>query len=121
MPILSGMGMLFLTYSPSSIPPLQQPFQVNSNPFQGDLHQYLAWNEVGKITVRYETTTVRNGQWATESGIGSVGGSTIKIDFNDMDKHKGIKRSEIYAVSHAALSDEAYILADQEAINFHRY
>lgn len=99
----------------------QSPFQVNSNPFGGDIQQYLAWNNIGKITVRYETTTIRDGEWATSSGLGSVGGCAIKIDFTDMEKHKPIKRNETFAVTHAALSEDAFLLADQESINYHRY
>lgn len=76
---------------------------------------------MGKITVRYETTTIRDGEYVTSSGVGSVGGSSVKIEFTDADKNRPIKRSEAYAVTHAALSNEAYVLADQSSVYFNRY
>lgn len=70
---------------------IHKPFQVNSS-HEADTKRYLLWNEVGKITNRYEN-----------------GVSTIKVEFTSID-NKTLTLTKNMNVTHAALGASAFVL-----------
>ena len=93
---------------------------MNATPALDELRRILSWNHLGKITVRYENTVgyvianEGNFNFIKRSGLGTC---SVKIEFTDASFHKAISRLENFLVSHAALSDNAYILSDSNLLS----